>query len=762
MSTPLTPPEDPSTLELSKPKDWATGLPAVKKSLEHVYGAAGPVRGSIALARLNQRGGFDCPSCAWPDPDDHRSPAEFCENGAKATASETTLKTITRDFFAQHSIADLLQQSDSWHEQQGRLAEPMVRRPGATHYEPITWDAAFCLLADELKALPSPDDGIFYTSGRASNEAAFLYQLMVRQFGTNNLPDCSNMCHESSGAALSRAIGIGKGTVTLDDFEVADTIICIGQNPGTNHPRMLSSLEKAVKKGATVIAVNPLKEAGLQAFANPQNPLGLLNKATPLASQYYQVKPAGDHALLRALAKQLFEWETEKGDVIDHQFIKDFTTGFDRYQKEVESSDWDDLCALCDLSRDQIETFARTLLNGSRRIITCWAMGLTQQRHAVDTIAEVAHLHFLLGAIGRPGAGLCPVRGHSNVQGDRTMGIWEKMSDSFHDRLDEVFQFKSPRKIGYDTVEAIKAMAEKPGQVFLGLGGNFLQASPDTSLTGKALENCRLTAHLSTKLNRSHLITGEIALILPCLGRSDRDARPGDQEDQFLTTENSMGVVQSSTGMLEPVSEDLLSEPQIIAGIAEKLIGNTPTINWEALGADYDEIRELIAKTIDGCDLYNSRVREKGGFYLPNGPRDRNFTTVSKKAEFHPSPVSKIELQPDQFLLQTLRSHDQYNTTVYGMDDRYRGIGHARRIVFLNPDDLKALGLRPLDKVTLTSHWDGETRSASDFQAIPYDLPRQSAATYFPEANVLVPIDQTALVSNTPVSKGLVVTISAD
>ncbi len=750
--------ESEDQLDLSPPKKWATGLPAVGSSLQHVIGQAGLIRGTKALLKVNQQRGFDCPSCAWPDPDDHRAKAEFCENGAKAIASETTKRKITAEFFQEHSLSDLLEQSDAWHEAQGRLCEPVIKRAGSDHYEPISWEESFTLIAKELKALDDPNEGIFYTSGRTSNEAAFLYQLMVRHFGTNNLPDCSNMCHESSGAAMNAAVGIGKGTVSLDDIHAADTIISIGQNPGTNHPRMLSSLEQAVENGAKIIAVNPLKEAGLLAFAHPQKVSGLLGKATPLTSQYLQIKPNGDHALLRAIAKTWKEWEDEGESIFDHDFIQKHTAGIEDYLRAVEASTWPQLLEDCGILREEIETLARTILRGQKRLITCWAMGLTQHKNAVVTIREICNLHLLIGAVGREGAGLCPVRGHSNVQGDRTMGIYEKMPPPFHDKLDEVFEFKSPRASGHDTVMAIQAMHRGDAKVFLGMGGNFLQASPDTSFTAEALRKCRLTCQVSTKLNRSHLITGETALILPCLGRSDVDL--GTSGPQFITCENSMGIVQASRGSLEPISDQLKSEPAIIAGIASALIGDTPTISWKKLAENYDEIRSLIEKVIPGFDDFNSKARQDGGFYLPNGAKKRTWKTQNAKANFSPSPVETLKVAKDHLILQTLRSHDQYNTTVYGMDDRYRGIGHARRIIFLNPQDMKAHGLKPTQSVDITSHWKGDQRHAKNFQAIPYDIPQGSAAAYFPEANALVPVDSTADTSNTPTSKGIEISIS--
>jgi len=734
------------------PKSYAGGTPAVTSAMKHVMKTAGPVRGTKALLDLNQIDGYDCPSCAWPDPDDHRAVSEFCENGAKAIASEATTRTIDRQFFRKHSIAELLKQSDHWHDQQGRITEPMVLRDGEQHYQPISWDEAFQLVASELKALDHPDEAVFYTSGRASNEAAFLYQLFTRVYGTNNLPDCSNMCHESSGTAMKQSVGIGKGTVTLDDIYEADTIICIGQNPGTNHPRMLSALEIAVENGAKIVAINPLKEAGLIGFAHPQKVSGMLGKSTPLASQYLQVKLNGDLALLRALGKELFE-----RDAPDASFIADHTQGIEDYRKACEAADWDELTTLSGISKDQIQQLADTILRGERKLITCWAMGITQHRNAVATIREISNIHLMLGAIGRPGAGLCPVRGHSNVQGDRTVGIYEKMPEAFLAALDEEFGINCPRKHGYDTVEAILAMHRGDAKVFFALGGNFLQASPDTSFTSQALNNCSLTCHVSTKLNRSHLVTGKTALILPCLGRSERDTQ--NEGDQFVTCENSMGIVHMSRGKLEPASVDLLSEPDIIARLAEATVGNLETIQWRWLVSDYDRIRDLIEKIIPGFAPYNRQVRQAGGFYLPNNAKERVWDTPSGKAEFSASDVEQLQVSDDHLILQTLRSHDQYNTTVYGLNDRYRGIGMGRRIIFLNPQDMKTRGIGPVSLVDITSHWQDGERKVDNFYAIPYEIPRGTAAAYFPEANPLVPIYSTALESNTPTSKSIEISI---
>jgi molybdopterin-dependent oxidoreductase alpha subunit len=747
---------DDEKIKLSAPKQWVAGIPAVTSALGHILGEAGPFRGGRGLAEMNQAGGFDCPSCAWPDPDGERSFVEFCENGAKALASEATRKLADPAFFARHTVAELAAQSDHWHEQQGRIAQPMILRQGSAHYQPVSWADAFSIVARHLKSLPSPDAAIFYTSGRASNEAAFFYQLFARSYGTNNLPDCSNMCHESSGLAMKDAIGVGKGTITLDDLLDADTILCVGQNPGTNHPRMLATLETAVKNGTKVVAINPLKEAGLVGFIHPQHAVAsLLRKATALASQFVRVRVNGDLALFRGIAKALLEESRSHGTVIDHSFIRDHTQQFTDYKQLVDSTPWSEIVRMSGVAENEIRELTDTILGGSRKLITCWAMGLTQHHNAVATIREVVNVHLLLGAIGRLGAGLCPVRGHSNVQGDRTMGISEKMPEPFLAALDRECGIHAPRAAGHDTVAAIHAMHRGDAKIFLALGGNFLQASPDTAYTAAALRKCELTCHVSTKLNRSHLVTGRTALILPCLGRSERDG-----EGKFVTTENSMGVVQMSRGVLAPASPDLLSEVEIVARLAEAVFGDRHPVLWRWIAEDYDRIRDLIERVIPGFENYNDRVNEPGGFYLPNAAKVRVWQTPSGRANFSVAPISVFEPSSGRLVLQTLRSHDQFNTTIYGLDDRYRGIGNARRIVLMNPDDLKERGIAPCSLVDVTSIWGEERRTAQSFTAIPYEMPRGSAAAYFPEANVLVPATSQAEGSGTPTSKAVEIEVA--
>ena len=730
----------------------AGGAQAIITAVKTISEEMGLVRGVRTLLKVNQTGGVDCPGCAWPEPDRERSHFEFCENGAKHVADEATTKRVTPEFFQQWSVAELLEQSDQWLNAQGRLTHPMLLHRDATHYEPISWDDAFELLAAELNSLNYPDQAIFYTSGRTSNEAAFLYQLFVRQFGTNNLPDCSNMCHESSGSALSETVGVGKGTVTLEDFEEAQAIFVIGQNPGTNHPRMLTSLERAKRRGCKLVHINPLPEVGMTRFKHPQDVLGLLGSGTILADLFLQVRINGDVALLKGIMKAVLAHE----NALDRDFIAQYTTGFDEFVSALETVSWKEIVEQSGVERERIEQAAQIFVD-SERTIFCWAMGLTQHRNAVANIQEIVNLMLLRGQVGKPGAGLCPVRGHSNVQGDRTVGIWERPTEAFLDKLAETFDFEPPRNHGFDTVRAIHAMHEGQGKVFFALGGNFLSATPDTDFTAAALRRCRLTAHVSTKLNRSHLITGDRALILPCLGRTEVDLQASGL--QFVTTENSMGVVQVSRGSLQPASEELLSEPQIVARLSRATLEHRTTVDWEEFANDYDKIRDAIERVIPGFGDYNRRVREPGGFHLPNAARNRVFNTKSGKAQFTVHELPQHDLAGDQFLMMTIRSHDQFNTSVYTENDRYRGISDGRRVVFLNGEDIAAAGLKAQQVVDLVSHFEGEERIARRFIVVPYDIPRRCAATYFPEANVLVPVRQVALKSNTPVSKSVVISI---
>lgn len=752
-------PENPETfldLKLTEPKETAAGIPAVISAVKHVFSEMDPLRGTKALLKVNQKDGFDCPGCAWPDPDDDRSPiAEYCENGAKAIAEEATTKALWEKFFKENSVAKLASLNDYEIGKKGRVAQPMYLKKGNTHYTPISWDDAFNLIAKHLNNLPSPNDGIFYTSGRTSNEAAFLYQLFVREFGTNNLPDCSNMCHESSGVALTESTGIGKGSVKLEDFYEADAIIILGQNPGTNHPRMLSALQKAKANGCTIISVNPLKETGLIGFNNPQKLNGVLGIKSQLTDVYLQVKINGDLALLKAIEKIWWAEEKENpGSIFDLDFIKNHTTGYETLAETFDEYTLEELSESCGISLDDIRTTA-SLLKHKKKIIACWAMGLTQHKNAVDTIKEVVNILLLKGSIGKPGAGTCPVRGHSNVQGDRTMGIYEKPSKAFIDKINEVFKIQAPYEHGLDVVDSIKAMYNEPGKVFIAMGGNFLSATPDTKYTAKALENCALTVHISTKLNRSHLITGQEALILPTYGRSDKDLNT-DGELQLVSCENSMGVVQISKGSLKPVSNQLLSESVIVCRLAKATLANRSKISWEKFEHQYDHIRDAIEQTIPGFNDYNKRVREPGGFYLPNGARDGQFKTFTGKANFNTAKVTFNKLAEDELMMMTIRTHDQFNTTIYGLDDRYRGIYNERRVVLMNENDISKLGFKAGDVVDLYNYHDGVDRVAHKFLIIKYNIPEQCCATYFPETNVLVPINSVADKSNTPTSKFVV------
>ena len=737
--------------EINKAKA-AGGVPAIIASVKAVSDEMGLVRGARTMLKVNQVGGVDCPGCAWPEPDQKRSHFEFCENGAKHVADEATTKRVTPEFFQKWSVAELAEQTDQWLNAQGRLTYPMLLNRDASHYEQVSWEDAFELLAAELNSLNYPDQAIFYTSGRTSNEAAFLYQLFVRQFGTNNLPDCSNMCHESSGTALSETIGVGKGTVTLEDFDKAQAIFVIGQNPGTNHPRMLSSLERAKQNGCKLVHINPLPEVGMTRFKHPQHVLGLFGSGTELADLFLQVRINGDVALLKGISKAVLAHE----NALDRDFITQYTCRFEEFAAALREVSWSEIVQQSGVAKELIEQAAEIFV-ASERTIFCWAMGLTQHRNAVANIQEIVNLMLLRGQVGKPGAGFCPVRGHSNVQGDRTVGIWERPAELFLDRLGEAFDFEPPRNHGYDTVRAIHAMKDGQAKVFFALGGNFLSATPDTDFTAAALRGCRLTAHVSTKLNRSHLVTGDRALILPCLGRTEIDVQT--TEPQFVTTENSMGVVQISRGSLEPASSQLLSEPQIVARLARATLEHRTTVNWEELANDYDKIRDCIERVVPGFEDYNTRVHEPGGFYLPNAARNRVFNTKSGKAEFTIHELPKHDLGPDQFLMMTIRSHDQFNTSVYTLNDRYRGIFDDRRVVFLNREDIAALGFESRQVVDLVSHFEGEERVARRFLVVPYDIPTRCAATYFPEANVLVPVRYVALKSNTPVSKSVVISI---
>ncbi|HCN64094.1 MAG TPA: CbbBc protein [Pseudomonas sp.] len=723
------------------------------------------------MLKTNQNGGFDCPGCAWGDSPESGM-VKFCENGAKAVNWEATKRRVDAAFFAKYSVSALLEQSDYWLEYQGRLTEPMRYNAETDHYEPISWDAANSVIARHLLNLSSPNEAEFYTSGRASNEAAYLYQLFVRAFGTNNFPDCSNMCHEASGVALAQSIGVGKGTVTFDDFEHADAIFVLGQNPGTNHPRMLEPLREAVKRGAQVVCVNPLKERGLERFQHPQHPLEMLtNGDRPTNTAYLRPALGGDMALLRGMAKFLLQWERDaqaagEPAVFDHAFLNEHTSGILDYISSLDDTSWEHIVEQSGLTLEDIERAARMYLKG-KNVIMCWAMGITQHRHSVQTIQEIANLMLLRGNIGRPGAGLCPVRGHSNVQGDRTMGINERPPVAFLDALERRFNFKVPRENGHNVVEAIHAMLEGRAKVFIGLGGNFAQATPDSPRTAEALRNCDLTVQISTKLNRSHLMHGKEALILPCLGRTDIDHQA--EGPQAVTVEDSFSMVHASNGQLKALSNQMRSEPAIIAGIAAATLGTHP-IDWNWIVADYGRIRELIADTIPGFKDFNTRIQNPGGFYLGNSAGARQWNTPTQRANFRINalPQDLIDARtratgklPD-LILQSMRSHDQYNTTIYGLDDRYRGVKGQRDVLFVNEADIIRLGFKPGQKVDIVSIWDDQhERRVKNFTLLAFDIPAGQAAAYYPEVNPLVPLESTGDGSHTPTSKFVAICLEA-
>ena len=722
-----------------------------------------PIKNIKALLRTNQQGGFDCPGCAWGDSPESGA-VKFCENGAKAVNWEATSRRVDATFFARHSVTQLREQSDYWLEYQGRLTEPVRYDAATDRYLPISWDAAFAVIADHLNHLESPDQAEFYTSGRASNEAAFLYQLFARAYGTNNFPDCSNMCHEASGVALNGSLGTGKGTVTFEDFEHADAIFVLGQNPGTNHPRMLEPLRDAVRRGAQVVCFNPLKERGLERFQHPQKMAEMLtNRSKPMHTDFFQPALGGDMAILRGMAKYLLAWERDAqrrgvSGVLDGDFILLQTDGFAAYLEVLDATDWAHIVEQSGLSLGQIERAAKLYCEASN-VIFCWAMGITQHHHGVATIQEIVNLQLLRGNVGRLGAGLCPVRGHSNVQGDRTMGINERPPQEFLDRLAESFSFEPPRRNGHNTVEAIHAMLKGEARVFVALGGNFAQATPDSVLTHQALRNCALTVQISTKLNRSHLMVGRDALILPCLGRTDIDQQAAGA--QCVTVEDSFSMVHASFGQLEPLSKQMRSEPWIIAGIAEATLGNHP-VSWQAMRDDYRLIRDAIARTVPGFDQFEDRLKQPGGFHLPNSASQRVWRTSTEKARFSATflPDSLVHEkvrasgQRHDLIVQSLRSHDQYNTTIYSLNDRYRGVSGQREVLFINQADIDRLGFEAGEKVDLVSLWDDRVeRKVKGFTLLPYDIPEGQAAAYYPEINPLVPLDSFGVDSFTPASK---------
>ncbi|TFC52132.1 FdhF/YdeP family oxidoreductase [Cryobacterium sp. TmT2-59] len=741
-------------LVVKKPKKSAAGVEAVAVALERGIAQAGVGRTAKALLRLNQRDGTDCPGCAWPESQGHRKTAEFCENGAKAVAEESTLRTVTPAFWAEHSIEELATKTEYWLGNQGRITHPMVIRPGDTHYSQISWNAAFELIGEQIRATV-PDRTVFYTSGRTANESAFLYQLFARSIGTNNLPDCSNMCHESSGSALNPTIGIGKGTVSLEDLHQAQLILVVGQNPGTNHPRMLSALKECKDNGGKIVAVNPLPEAGLFNFKDPQSVSGLIGDGTALSDEYLQIKVGGDLALFQALGHLLLEEEERvPGSVVDAEFVAANTQGLEDYRAARKSIDWAETEKATGLNVLQITTVARMMAD-SKATIICWALGLTQQPHSVNTLKEIINLLLLQGNFGKPGAGACPVRGHSNVQGDRTMGVWEKPKEAMLAALDTEFGINAPREHGLDSVDTIAAFENDDVDVFVAMGGNFVLAGSDTVALETAMQRVGLTVHVSTKPNRSHIMHGRTSLILPTLGRTDTDDKhPGGR--QVLSVEDSMSVVRTTQGRLDPVSEHLLAEPVIVARMASATLGEDHVIDWKAMADDYDVIRDRISRVIPGFQDFNTRLKTKNGFVLPNPPRDtRSFATDIGRARFTVSPLEYLTPPPGHLILQTMRSHDQYNTTFYGLDDRYRGISGGRRVILIHEDDVTELGFTDRDMVDVISTFRGEERRANEFRLVVYPTPRGCAAAYFPEANALVHRELVARESNTPGYKAM-------
>jgi len=752
---PVKEPEE-SEIEVGKPKNWAAGMPGVLHSMIPAIEHMGVERTRKTLLSMNHKDGFDCMSCAWPDPD-HRKAVEFCENGAKAVTWEATPVVVSSSFWADHSVSDLLARSEYWLGMQGRLTEPVYKPAGEDHYRPVSWDKAFSIVGNKLNSLQSPNEAAFYTSGRASNEAAFAYQLFVRGYGTNNLPDCSNMCHESTGWAMGQTIGIGKATIAYDDFGKADLIIIMGQNPGTNHPRMLTALEEAKGNGAEIVAVNPMPEAGLKRYKNPQQVKGIIGHGTEIADQFMQIRLGGDMALLQAVSKRVLDAEAENpGTVLDHQFLQEHCEGLEELKPHLAELDEDAVLEATGLRVEEIDELAARYLKAERVIIT-WAMGLTQQKKGVAAIKEVINLLLLRGNIGKPGAGASPIRGHSNVQGDRTMGIWEQMPPSFIDALGKEFGFEPPIHHGADAVKTIQSMREGGIKFFMALGGNLVGAIADTNAAEAAIHGTEMTVQISTKLNRSHAVVGKEALILPTMGRSEIDRQASGE--QFVSVEDTVCAVHPSFGKVEPVAPGLLSEVAIVSRLARATIGDKTSADWAGFEKDYDLIREHISHVVEGCEDYNTKIRKDGGFVLPNGPRDsRTFHTPTGKAVITVNKLAFLDRPAGTLILQTLRSHDQFNTTIYGFNDRYRGIKKGRHVVFVNPEDLAELGLKDGQRVDVHGvHDDGAQRVLRNYRVVSYPSAKGCAAAYYPEANVLVPLDNVADGSNTPVSKAVIV-----
>lgn len=748
---------DESRIEVAgHPKAWAAGVPGVYHSMKPALEHMGVDRSRKTLLALNQKDGFDCMSCAWPDPG-HRKMFEFCENGAKAVTWEATPVVVGSGFWAEHPVSELRQRSEYWLGMQGRLTEPVYKPAGEDHYRPVSWEQAFGILADKLKSLPDPNQATFYTSGRTSNEAAFLYQLFIRAYGTNNLPDCSNMCHESSGWGMGQTIGVGKATVSYNDFEKADLIIIMGQNPGTNHPRMLTALEEAKEAGCKIVAVNPLPEAGLMRYKNPQKVKGIIGHGTDLADQFLQVRIGGDMALLQAVSKRVLDAEAANpGKVLDHAFLEEHCEGLEELRSHLAQLDEGAVLAATGLRTEEIDELAARYLAADRVIIT-WAMGITQQKKGVATIKEIINLLLLRGNIGKPGAGASPIRGHSNVQGDRTMGIWEQMPPAFLDALGQEFAFEPPREHGLDAVQTVRGMRDGGIKVFVGLGGNFVGAISDTAVAEEAMEKTELSVQISTKLNHSHAVTGAEALILPTMGRTEIDRQ--ETGPQFVSVEDTVCAVHASHGTVEPVAQGLLSEVAIICRLAAAVVQDRSSADWAGFEKNYDLIRDHISRVVNGCEDYNRKIRQDGGFILPNGPRDsRTFNTPTGKAMLTVNELEHVDRPEGTLILQSMRSHDQFNTTIYGNNDRYRGIKKGREVVFVNPVDLAELGFGDGQRVDIHGvYTDNVERVLRNYRIVSYPSARGCAAAYYPEANVLVPLDSVAEGSQTPASKAVIV-----
>ena len=747
--------QDFTGLKLKEPMTYAAGALGVKEAMRHGFKEMGIVKSMRGLLEMNQHEGFDCPSCAWPDPEKPSKIAEYCENGAKALADEATEKHIGADFFQKFSVEELSQLTDFQLNKFGRITEPLVLHEGSVHYEPISWKNAYQLISKQLQKLATPDQAIFYTSGRSSNEAAFLYGMFARAYGTNNMPDCSNMCHESSGVALGETLGIGKGSIKLEDLYEAEVVIVAGQNPGTNHPRMLSALEKCKNNGGKVISINPLEESGLINFKNPQHLQGWVG-STDMADLHLPVKINQDIPLIKLILIKLATLDTIKKDIFDHDFLNTYVDGYEALLADLKTYDERELLAQCGVSKQKVNAAVNFLAKKSK-IVVCWAMGLTQHKNGVENIREYVNLLLLKGAIGKPNAGTCPVRGHSNVQGDRSVGIMHFVDKALNERIERHLGFTPPKEEGFDTVGAMKAMHDGDAEFFMCLGGNFLMAASDTEYTAKAIQNCKLTVQISTKLNRTHLVTGKTALLLPTIGRSEKDMKNG--KPRYFTVENSMGRVTQSKGILKPASDTIKSEPEIIAELADTYFKGKHSVEWKAMGEDYSLIREKIDQVAKGFNDTEKRSKDVG-YYLPNNVRELDFSKLPNgKAQLSINKPPKHELKPDEFMLMTIRSHDQFNTTIYGLDDRYRGVYNERRVIFMNPEDMEQSNLKKRDVVDISSNYDNTERTAHRFIVIPYKIPKGDLAAYFPETNVLVPYNHFADRSKTPISKSIKVRI---